>query len=358
MRVFVTGGSGFVGSALVLHLVSSAGAHVLNLDKLTYAAHPLSLACLSDKPAYAFVHGDVGDRALVAALFSEYRPDAVVHLAAESHVDRSIDDSSTFISTNVLGTWTMLQGALEYWRSLDASAQSKFRFLHVSTDEVFGSRQLDEPPSTEGCGYAPTSPYSASKASADHLVRAWHHTYGLPVLITHASNNYGPRQFPEKLIPTMIIKALELDVLPVYGDGRQIRDWIHVEEHVRALELVLRNGRPGASYNIGCGSEQSNISVVEAICDLVDDMLARPPHQSTRHLIRSVSDRPGHDRRYALDCTLLRRELGFEPQISFVDGLRSTVRWYLDNEAWWKPLRGSYAGERLGLGPEGRSAQT
>lgn len=347
-RILVTGGCGFIGSALVLHLVEDLGREVATLDALTYAANPISLASLDGNPRHRLVTGDICDPAAVHALYAEFRPDAVMHLAAESHVDRSITDPGAFIRTNVVGTQVMLDGARTYWESLDGEARAAFRFLHVSTDEVYGSL----PPDgffTEDSRYDPRSPYSASKAASDHLARAWGETYGLPVLITNCSNNYGPRHFPEKLIPLMILNALEGRPLPVYGDGLNERDWIHVEDHARGLVAVLERGSLGETYLLGGRSVRNNLAVVKALCAAFDRL--RPEHGPHERLISFVADRPGHDRRYAIDPGKAEREIGWTPTKSFEDALEETVRWYLDNEAWWRPIReGRYTGERLGLG--------
>ncbi|MHC2003114.1 dTDP-glucose 4,6-dehydratase [Methylobacterium sp. CM6241] len=347
-RILVTGGCGFIGSALVLHLVEDLGREVATLDALTYAANPISLASLDGNPRHRLVTGDICDPAAVHALYAEFRPDAVMHLAAESHVDRSITDPGAFICTNVVGTQVMLDGARTYWESLDGEARAAFRFLHVSTDEVYGSL----PPDgffTEDSRYDPRSPYSASKAASDHLARAWGETYGLPVLITNCSNNYGPRHFPEKLIPLMILNALEGRPLPVYGDGLNERDWIHVEDHARGLVAVLERGSLGETYLLGGRSVRNNLAVVKALCAAFDRL--RPEHGPHERLISFVADRPGHDRRYAIDPGKAEREIGWTPTKSFEDALEDTVRWYLDNEAWWRPIReGRYTGERLGLG--------
>lgn len=347
-RILVTGGCGFIGSALVLHLVEDLGREVATLDALTYAANPISLASLDGNPRHRLVTGDICDPAAVHALYAEFRPDAVMHLAAESHVDRSITDPGAFIRTNVVGTQVMLDGARTYWESLDDEARAAFRFLHVSTDEVYGSL----PPDgffTEDSRYDPRSPYSASKAASDHLARAWGETYGLPVLITNCSNNYGPRHFPEKLIPLMILNALEGRPLPVYGDGLNERDWIHVEDHARGLVAVLERGSLGETYLLGGRSVRNNLAVVKALCAAFDRL--RPEHGPHERLISFVADRPGHDRRYAIDPGKAEREIGWTPTKSFEDALKDTVRWYLDNEAWWRPIReGRYTGERLGLG--------
>jgi dTDP-glucose 4,6-dehydratase len=347
MRVLITGGAGFIGSAFCRHLAANEGWDILNVDKLTYAANQRSLDVVKALPNYRFVRADICDRETLDALFADFAPEAVAHLAAESHVDRSITGSAEFIRTNVLGTHVLLEAARAYWSRLSADLRGRFRFLHISTDEVFGSLG----PTgyfTEQTSYDPRSPYSASKAASDHLVRAWHETYGLPTLISNCSNNYGPYHFPEKLIPLTILNALEGKPLPVYGDGQNIRDWLYVEDHVYALTLALLKGRPGQSYNVGGRSERTNLQVVHAICDLVDEL--SPMGHSRRELIRFVADRPGHDRRYAVDASKIQSELGWRPAETFESGLRKTIRWYLDNEAWWQPLRDRvYSGERLGL---------
>ncbi|MFD2181635.1 dTDP-glucose 4,6-dehydratase [Rhodoplanes azumiensis] len=335
-RILVTGGAGFIGSAVVHHLVEDLGAHVLVVDKLTYAGNLASLAGLDDRPGYRFVRADVCDAPRMAALFSDFDPDAVMHLAAESHVDRSIDGPMDFVTTNVVGTATLLQAALGHWRGLSPERAKAFRFHHVSTDEVFGA--LGETGTfTETTPYDPRSPYSASKAASDHLVSAWGHTYGLPVLISNCSNNYGPRQFPEKLIPLNLIKGLASEPMPVYGEGENVRDWLFVEDHARALALILAQGRVGETYNVGGDAERRNIDVVTTLCAVLDDLAprAKGPH---RDLITFVRDRPGHDFRYAIDFSKLERELGWRPKESFETGLRRTVQWYLDNRAWWEPL--------------------
>jgi dTDP-glucose 4,6-dehydratase len=344
MGILVTGGAGFIGSAVIRQLIRESGADVVNLDKLTYAAMPEALEEVAESPRYRLVRGDIRDRALLAALFEEHRPDAVIHLAAETHVDRSIDGPAAFLDTNVLGTFALLEAA----RAWTAGRKGEFRFLHVSTDEVYGSLGPADPPFSETTAYAPNSPYAASKAAADHLVRAWGETYGLPVLTTNCSNNYGPWQFPEKLIPLMIAAAVDGAALPVYGSGENVRDWLHVEDHARALRLVLERGATGRSYNIGGGAERSNVEVVRRICALMDGHFpARAPHD---RLIRFVADRPGHDRRYAIDAARIRRELGWRPAHAFEDGLAATVAWYLANEPWWRDIRtGRYSGARLGL---------
>ena len=350
MRIMVTGGAGFIGSALVRYLIAETDVEVINIDKLTYAANLLSLSSVDRNPRYSFEQIDICDREAVRAALARYRPDAVMHLAAESHVDRSIDGPGAFINTNIVGTYTLLDAVLEYWRTLDAASQERFRFHHISTDEVFGSLG-DTGLFTEETPYSPNSPYAASKASSDHLVRAWHHTYGLPTVMSNCSNNYGPYQFPEKLIPLMILNGLEGGKLPVYGRGINVRDWLYVEDHARALWVVLRQGKPGESYNIGGHNEVKNIDVVHLICDLLDEK-APLPKGHRRDLITFVSDRPGHDLRYAIDASKIRRDLGWAPQETFETGLSLTVQWYLDNPDWWQPLRSSvYKGDRLGLSP-------
>lgn len=347
MRILVTGGCGFIGSALVLHLVQERGHDVLTLDALTYAANPLSLQPLRDDPRHRFAEADICDPERVNALFEEFQPQAVMHLAAESHVDRSITGPAAFIRTNVVGTQVMLEAARAHSTRLSDGAKQAFRFLHISTDEVYGSL----PPGgffTEESRYDPRSPYSASKAASDHLARAWHETYGLPVLVTNCSNNYGPRHFPEKLIPLMILNALEGKPLPVYGDGQNERDWIHVEDHARGLVAVLEGGRIGETYLLGGRAVRSNLEVVKTLCAIFDRL--RPEAGPHERLITFVTDRPGHDRRYAIDPGKAERELGWRPTRSFEQALEDTVRWYLDNKDWWQPIReGRYTGERLGL---------
>lgn len=348
MRILVTGGAGFIGSAVCRRLVGR-GHMVLNLDKLTYAGNLESLRSLADAPNYKFLKADVCDQAAVQRAFADFRPEGVMHLAAESHVDRSITGSRAFVDTNVIGTFTMLEAARAHWLGLDGEARDAFRFLHVSTDEVYGSLGADGL-FTEETRYDPSSPYSASKAAADHLASAWHRTYGLPVLISNCSNNYGPFHFPEKLIPLVILNALHGRELPVYGAGENVRDWLYVEDHAAALELVLAHGSPGETYNVGGRNERRNIDVVRAICGLLDRL--RPAGTPHERLIRFVADRPGHDQRYAIDAGKLERELGWRAAETFDTGLERTVRWYLANEWWWRPLRDKvYAGERLGLEP-------
>lgn len=346
--ILVTGGAGFIGSAVCRQLIAESDANVVNVDKLTYAANPDALAAIASN-RYRFVQADIADTAAMERVFATQAPDAVMHLAAETHVDRSIDGPALFAQTNVVGTMVLLAAATRHWAKLDAAAKQRFRFHHVSTDEVFGSLG----PTgrfTEATPYDPRSPYSASKAASDHFVRAWHHTYGLPVVVTNCSNNYGPWQFPEKLIPLMIANALEGKALPVYGAGDNVRDWLFVEDHARALRLVLERGRIGATYNIGGDAERRNIDVVRAICALVDQLAPALPTGSRANLIGFVADRPGHDQRYAMDTTRISSELGWRPRESFESGLEATVRWYLDHREWWQRLRARvYGGERLGL---------
>lgn len=347
MRIVVTGGAGFIGSALVQHLVRDLGREVVTVDALTYAANPRSLEPLRDDPRHRLVEADICDVARMRALMAETKPDAVMHLAAESHVDRSITGSGAFVRTNVLGTHVLLEAARAHFDTLDAAGKERFRFLHVSTDEVYGSLGATGF-FTETTAYDPRSPYSASKASSDHLIAAWGHTYGLPVLISNCSNNYGPRQFPEKLVPLMILNALAGKPLPIYGDGLNVRDWLHVEDHARALVAILDRGRPRESYNVGARAERTNRAVVDAICAALDAL--SPDGAPHARLLTFVADRPGHDRRYAIDPAKIERELGWRAEIGFEEGILATVRWYLDNEAWWRPLRdGVYGGERLGI---------
>jgi dTDP-glucose 4,6-dehydratase len=349
MRILVTGGAGFIGSALVRHLIGETGHEVLNLDKLTYAGVLSSLTPIDNSPRYRFVQGDICDADLVGRLLAEFQPQVIAHLAAESHVDRSIDGPGEFIQTNLVGTFTMLQQALGYWQGLDPEARAAFRFHHISTDEVFGSLG-DEGAFTETTAYDPRSPYSASKAGSDHLVRAWGHTYGLPVLVTNCSNNYGPYHFPEKLIPLIIIRALAGEPLPVYGDGSNVRDWLFVEDHARALRAVFERGVPGETYNVGGNSERKNIDVVKAICATLDRLSPRADGKPYAGQISFVTDRPGHDHRYAIDAAKIRDALGWEPEISFEQGIERTVRWYLDNREWWQDiLDRRYDTGRLGL---------
>ncbi|WP_294541487.1 dTDP-glucose 4,6-dehydratase [uncultured Rhodoblastus sp.] len=347
MRILVTGGAGFIGSALVRHLIGEVGAQVLVVDKLTYAGHLSSLRLVADSPLYRFVQADICDRAAMDAAFAGFKPDAVMHLAAESHVDRSITGAADFIQTNLVGTFVLLEAARAYHGKLDAKAREAFRFLHVSTDEVYGSLG-DEGLFEETTPYDPSSPYSASKAGADHLALAWGRTFGLPVVVSNCSNNYGPYHFPEKLIPLVILNGLHGRELPVYGAGSNIRDWLYVEDHARALHLIVSKGRLGEKYNVGGRNERTNIDIVRRICTLLDELApAARPHEE---LIRYVTDRPGHDQRYAIDATKLETELGWKAQETFDTGIVKTVRWYLDNEWWWRPLRDKvYSGERLGV---------
>ena len=347
MRILVTGGAGFIGSAVARRIVTDTAHEVVVYDKLTYAGNLASLAPVSDDPRFTFVYGDICDREAVEAALAKHQPHWIMNLAAESHVDRSIDGPAEFIRTNVVGTGVMLEAALAYWRSADADIHDAFRFHHISTDEVFGSLG-PEGAFREETPYAPNSPYSASKAGSDHLVRAWRHTFNLPTVQTNCSNNYGPYHFPEKLIPLTILNALEGKPLPVYGRGENVRDWLHVEDHAEALLTVVEKGALGESYNIGGRAERRNLDVVHAICDLVDEFAPRPG--SRRDLIAYVVDRPGHDLRYAIDASKIERELAWRPQRDFETGLRETVRWYLDNESWWAAIRsGAYRGERLGV---------
>ncbi|ABS68782.1 dTDP-glucose 4,6-dehydratase [Xanthobacter versatilis] len=347
MRILVTGGAGFIGSALVRYLVSEVGAEVLNVDKLTYAGNLASLKVIENAPNYRFLQADITDRAAMSEALASFKPDRIMHLAAESHVDRSITGAGEFVHTNVVGTFTLLEAARHYWSELPAAEKEAFRFLHVSTDEVYGSLGEDGL-FEEVTPYDPSSPYSASKAASDHLVVAWHRTYGLPVVVSNCSNNYGPYHFPEKLIPLTILNALEGRTLPVYGNGANIRDWLYVEDHARALHLIASNGRLGEKYNVGGRNERRNIEVVRRICDLMDELA--PKATSHHDLITFVTDRPGHDARYAIDATKLETELGWKARETFDTGIANTVKWYLDNAWWWQPLREKvYVGERLGI---------
>jgi len=340
-KILVTGGAGFIGSNFILQRMQDESLSVVNLDRLTYAGNLLNLESISSNGRYIFVHGDICDRALVRQLLDTHHPRAIVHFAAESHVDRSIRGPEDFIRTNVDGTFALLEEVRAYWNALADDERKSFRFLHVSTDEVYGSLGPDDPPFCETTQYAPNSPYAASKAASDHLVRAYHHTYGLPTLTTNCSNNYGRFQFPEKLIPLMILNAKDGKPLPVYGDGMNVRDWLYVEDHCEAIAAVLGRGRPGETYNIGGWNEKPNLEIVHAICDLVDQMAPRAG--SRRDLITFVKDRPGHDRRYAMDARKIERELGWKPKATFESGIRETVRWYLENEAWVRDVTsGSY----------------
>ncbi len=353
MKILVTGGAGFIGSAVIHHIIGNTGDSVVNLDKLTYAGNLDSLTGVSDHPRYRFAQLDICDRPGLDQLLAQEQPDAIMHLAAESHVDRSIDSPAAFIETNLLGTYTLLEAARHYWQALPDPRRQAFRFHHISTDEVFGDLEAEDPPFNESTPYAPSSPYSASKAGSDHLVRAWQRTYGLPTLITNCSNNYGPRHFPEKFIPHMIVNALQGQPLPVYGDGAQVRDWLYVEDHARALYRVITAGQPGETYAIGGNCERRNLEVVETLCALLEDMAGeRKPAgvNDYRDLIQFVADRPGHDRRYAIDSGKMARELDWQPIENFQSGLRKTLAWYLDNEHWWqRVLSGAYRLQRLGL---------
>jgi len=346
-KLLVTGGAGFIGSAVIRYLLRETGVEIVNLDKLTYAANLLALEGADGNPRYRFEQADIADGAAVRAILAKHKPDAIMHLAAETHVDRSIDGPAEFMRTNIVGTYTLLEAALEYWRSLDPEAARQFRFHHVSTDEVFGSLPAAGGAFTETTAYRPNSPYSASKAASDHLVGAWAHTYGLPIVLSNCSNNYGPWQFPEKFIPLMVVKAVRGEGMPVYGAGENVRDWLEVGDHARALWLILTRGRLGESYNVGGGAERKNLDVVEAICRIMD---ALHPGRAHRDLIRFVTDRPGHDLRYAVDCAKLTAELGWRPSVSFEAGLEATIRWYLDHRDWWEGI-GHYRQTRLGVVP-------
>jgi dTDP-glucose 4,6-dehydratase len=346
MRVIVTGGAGFIGSALVRYLVLERGYDVLNIDALTYAGNLASLKLVERKPNYRFLHANICDRHAMQKAIAGFDPDRIMHLAAESHVDRSITGAADFIQTNVIGTFTLLEAARDYWNALDDPPKKAFRFLHVSTDEVYGSLGKDGL-FTEETPYDPSSPYSASKASSDHLAAAWQRTFGLPVVVSNCSNNYGPYHFPEKLIPLTILNALAGERLPVYGKGENVRDWLYVEDHARALDLIIERGRVGETYNVGGRNERQNIEVVWRICAVLDELA--PSDRPREQLIEFVTDRPGHDARYAIDATKLETELEWQAQENFDSGIEKTVRWYLDNDWWWRPLRERYAGERLGL---------
>lgn len=351
MKILVTGGAGFIGSAVVRHVLKTSADSVVNIDKLTYAGNLESLLSCDDSPRYAFEQVDICDQAALEAVFAHHRPDAVMHLAAESHVDRSIDGPSAFIQTNIVGTYTLLETARAYWNELEGERRSSFRFHHISTDEVYGDLEADDPAFTESNSYVPSSPYAASKASSDHLVRAWHRTYGFPTCITNCSNNYGPYHFPEKLIPLMILNALEGKPLPVYGKGDQIRDWLYVEDHARALHTVVARGRIGETYNIGGCNEVRNIDVVRTLCTLLEELAPHKPGGVAKYedLITYVRDRPGHDQRYAIDASKIEKDLGWVPEETFESGIRKTVLWYLENRDWCRRVQdGSYQGERLG----------
>ena len=353
--IFITGGAGFIGSAVVRYLIDNTEYSIVNIDKLTYAGNLSALESVVDNPRYFFELADICDRAKIADLFAKYQPDAIMHLAAETHVDRSIDNADTFIQTNIVGTYTLLEVGRCYYRQLDGAQKANFRFHHISTDEVFGDLESAVDFFTEFSPYAPSSPYSASKAAADHLVRAWYRTYGLPVILTNCSNNYGAFQFPEKLIPLMILNAVQGKKLPVYGNGNQVRDWLFVDDHARALHLVLTEGKIGESYNIGGHNQKTNLEVVQTICAILDELkpaTQNPNAQGIKRyveLIEFVADRPGHDQRYAIDAGKIQRELGWQPSETFETGIRKTVEWYLNNEQWWKNIQSKYAGERLGL---------
>ncbi|MCD9480540.1 dTDP-glucose 4,6-dehydratase [Photobacterium phosphoreum] len=351
MKVLVTGGAGFIGSAVIRYIINNTQDSVINIDKLTYAGNLESLADVENNERYAFEQIDICDRVALDRVFSEYKPDAVMHLAAESHVDRSIDGPAAFIETNIIGTYTILEATRAYWNQLDDSRKSAFRFHHISTDEVYGDLEGTDDLFTETTSYEPSSPYSASKASSDHLVRAWLRTYGLPTIVTNCSNNYGPYHFPEKLIPLIILNALDGKALPVYGDGMQIRDWLYVEDHACALYTVVTKGDVGETYNIGGHNEKANIEVVKTICSLLEELVPNKPDGVTQYqdLITYVTDRPGHDIRYAIDASKIARELGWKPAETFESGIRKTVEWYLNNKKWWsRVLDGSYSFERLG----------
>jgi dTDP-glucose 4,6-dehydratase len=354
--IFVTGGAGFIGSNFVLDWLAQSGEPVLNVDKLTYAGNLANLRSLEGDPRHVFVRGDICDSALVTQLLQQHRPRAIVHFAAESHVDRSIHGPAAFIESNVTGTFSMLEAARAYWPALPDDEKAAFRFLHVSTDEVYGSLGPADPPFTETTPYAPNSPYSATKAASDHLVRAYHHTYGLPVLTTNCSNNYGPFQFPEKLIPLIIANALAGKALPVYGDGRQVRDWLYVQDHCAAIRAVLANGRLGEVYNIGGWNEKTNLDVVHTLCDILDELRPNAAGASYRSQVRFVVDRPGHDRRYAIDARKIERELGWKPAETFETGIRKTVQWYLDNQQWVREVESGEYRQWIDKNYSGRAA--
>ncbi|MBU9859727.1 dTDP-glucose 4,6-dehydratase [Rahnella aceris] len=352
MKILITGGAGFIGSAVVRHIIANTQDCVMVVDSLTYAGNLESLLSVSGDPRYQFSQVNICDRAALDGVFADFQPDAVMHLAAESHVDRSIDGPAAFIETNIVGTYVLLEAARNYWATLTEERKTAFRFHHISTDEVYGDLHGTTDLFTETTPYAPSSPYSASKASSDHLVRAWHRTYGFPTIVTNCSNNYGPYHFPEKLIPLIILNALAGKALPVYGDGAQVRDWLYVEDHARALYKVVNEGVVGETYNIGGHNERKNIEVVRTICELLDELISAKPVGITKFedLITFVKDRPGHDMRYAIDASKIDQQLGWKPQETFESGIRKTVEWYLNNEKWWRRVQdGSYAGERLGL---------
>lgn len=358
MKILVTGGAGFIGSAVIRHIINSTNDKVINVDKLTYAGNLESLYAIESDGRYIFEHVDICNRGELDRVFHQHKPDAVMHLAAESHVDRSIDGPAAFIETNIVGTYTLLEATRHYWSELPQEKQQAFRFHHISTDEVYGDLEGTDDLFTETTSYEPSSPYSASKASSDHLVRAWLRTYGLPTVVTNCSNNYGPYHFPEKLIPLMILNALDGKALPVYGDGMQIRDWLFVEDHARALYKVVTEGEVGETYNIGGHNEKANIEVVKTICSLLEEFVPNKPEGVNQYLdlIIYVTDRPGHDVRYAIDASKIERELGWKPEETFESGIRKTVEWYLNNKQWWsRVLDGSYAGERLGISNKDKS---
>ncbi|WP_299493852.1 dTDP-glucose 4,6-dehydratase [uncultured Shewanella sp.] len=351
MKILITGGAGFIGSAVVRHIICNTNDSVINIDKLTYAGNLESLSVIENNERYYFEQVDICDRVNLDRVFNFYQPDTVMHLAAESHVDRSIDGPAAFIETNIVGTYTLLEATRNYWTTLVQGRKKAFRFHHISTDEVYGDLEETDNLFTEDMAYEPSSPYSASKASSDHLVRAWHRTFGLPIMVTNCSNNYGPYHFPEKLIPLIILNALVGKPLPVYGNGMQIRDWLYVEDHAAALYKVITQGRVGETYNIGGHNEKSNINVVKTICSLLEELVPNKPDgvKQYQDLINYVADRPGHDVRYAIDASKIERELGWKPVETFESGLRKTVKWYLNNKSWWsRVLDGSYSGERLG----------
>mgnify|MGYP000106042663 CR=1 FL=1 len=354
MKILVTGGAGFIGSAVIRHIISNTDDSVVNVDKLTYAGNLESLLSVSDSPRYTFEKVDICDRHTLDGVLQRHQPDVIMHLAAESHVDRSIDGPAAFMETNIIGTYTLLEAARQYWNSLDDTAQQAFRFHHISTDEVYGDLHGTTDLFTETTSYEPSSPYSASKASSDHLVRAWGRTFGLPIIVTNCSNNYGPYHFPEKLVPHIILNALHGKPLPVYGDGSQIRDWLYVEDHARALFKVVSEGKLGETYNIGGHNEKRNIEVVETICELLEELApenanSRANGKGFKDLISFVKDRPGHDARYAIDASKIQRELGWTPQETFESGIRKTVQWYLENPQWWqRVLSGDYKLDRIG----------
>jgi dTDP-glucose 4,6-dehydratase len=349
-NILVTGGAGFIGGNYIHQQQPNTQRTIINLDKLTYAGNLATLAPTKNNPNHIFIEGDIGDTVLINQILQKYQPQAILNFAAETHVDRSIDSPAAFIETNIQGTFNLLEATRNYWKQLDSTAQQTFRFLHVSTDEVFGSLSPTDPAFTETTPYSPNSPYSASKAASDHLVRAYFHTYGLPTLITNCSNNYGPYQFPEKLIPLTILNALNGKPLPIYGDGQNIRDWLYVGDHCLAIDTVLEKGQPGETYNVGGNAERNNLWLVQQLCSILDELLPTSPHCPHNQLITFVQDRPGHDRRYAIDCTKLQTELGWQPQADITSGLRQTVQWYLDNQAWCDTVTADkYQQQRLGV---------